>query len=341
MKRIFIILASMAIFATGCTEDMLNQFKGLIQKPSTEKTEGEENEQESGVPTNQIWYTSTDGNIVVPGSSEDIDYDDFDMFNANIVSNTYEDGKGIITFDGKVTTSGCASFADCLNLASVALPNSVTEIGETSFFGCTSLKEITLPNSITDIRGEAFNGSGITTITIPQSVQNIESGSFLGCFALTEFKGKYASKDGRYLIIDDSILAFAPAGITKVITPEDATTIGRMPFAYQDEITEVVVTDNITIIGEYAFLYCHKLASVTLSKNLTELRDGVFYGCDNLKEVYFRGVTPPSFEYAFDAIFEEVPEDCKFYVPMQSVDAYKAAAGDSKFANNIVGYDFE
>ena len=47
---------------------------------------------------NEIWYTSYDGEIVTPY--------DTNVFGANIVSNTYENGKGIITFDGDVTSIG-------------------------------------------------------------------------------------------------------------------------------------------------------------------------------------------------------------------------------------------
>ena len=48
-----------------------------------------------GPADNEIWYTSSDGNIVNPTEPGG--------FDANIVSNTYENGKGVITFDGEVT----------------------------------------------------------------------------------------------------------------------------------------------------------------------------------------------------------------------------------------------
>jgi hypothetical protein len=55
-----------------------------------------------GPEDNEIWYTSTDGNIITPYKK--------DVFGANIVSNTYENGKGIITFDGEVTSIGDSAF---------------------------------------------------------------------------------------------------------------------------------------------------------------------------------------------------------------------------------------
>ena len=50
--------------------------------------------------TDEIWYTSTDGNVIEPKKSG------IEIFGANIISNTYENGKGIVKFDGTVTTIG-------------------------------------------------------------------------------------------------------------------------------------------------------------------------------------------------------------------------------------------
>ena len=66
---------------------------------------------EYSIPNNEIHYTSIDGNIVTP-------YDET-AFGVNIVSNTYENGQGIITFDGPVTKIGENAFEDSENLMSI------------------------------------------------------------------------------------------------------------------------------------------------------------------------------------------------------------------------------
>ena len=48
------------------------------------------------------------------------------------------------------------TFAQCENLTSVNIPNSVTSIGGGAFSGCTSLTNVTIPNSVTNIDYEAF-----------------------------------------------------------------------------------------------------------------------------------------------------------------------------------------
>ena len=102
------------------------------------------------IPNNEIWYTSTDGKIVTPHSDN--------VFGANIVSNTYENGKGVIKFDAPVTSIGEMAFYFCESLTSITIPDGVTSIGEIAFYYCESLTSITIPDSVTSIGYEAFKG---------------------------------------------------------------------------------------------------------------------------------------------------------------------------------------
>lgn len=53
------------------------------------------------IPNDEIWYTTTDGNIVKPYRTSSL---------PTIVSNTYVDGKGVIKFATDVTTIGFYAF---------------------------------------------------------------------------------------------------------------------------------------------------------------------------------------------------------------------------------------
>ena len=83
-------------------------------------------------PNNEIWYTSSTGNIVTPYATN--------VFGATIASNTYENGKGIMKFNGNVTEVGYYAFKECKKLTSINIPNSVTSIGEDAFYDCDALK---------------------------------------------------------------------------------------------------------------------------------------------------------------------------------------------------------
>ena len=65
------------------------------------------------IPNNQIWYTSSNGKIVEPYYTTE--------FGVNIVSNTYADGKGIITCDGDLTKIGFFAFQEYTALPSIRL----------------------------------------------------------------------------------------------------------------------------------------------------------------------------------------------------------------------------
>ena len=93
-------------------------------------------------------------------------------FGANIVSNTYKNGKGVITFDGPVTSIGDGAFQYCSSITSITIPNSVTSIGHQAFADCSSLTSITIPNSVTSIGGSAFWGcSALTSITFEGTIE--------------------------------------------------------------------------------------------------------------------------------------------------------------------------
>lgn len=92
------------------------------------------------IPNDEIWYTSTDGNIVIPLRPS---------YLPPIVSNTYNGVKGIIKFDSDITSIGLQAFSGCTNLASVTIPNSVTSIGGWAFENCTNLTSISYIGTIT------------------------------------------------------------------------------------------------------------------------------------------------------------------------------------------------
>ena len=313
MKKLFLLLALMSMVAVGCTE-----LDRLIDNNKTEQPDNDSGE-DNNIPNNEIWYTTTNGEVVEPYCGEANNYADaLTTFGANIISNTYIDGKGVITFDGDVATIGSYAFAYayCSSLTSVTIPDSVTAIGDDAFAFCRSLTSVTIPDSVTSIGKSAFEGcSSLTSVTIPDSVTTIGYGAFALCSNLQEFKGKLASEDGRGIIIDGVFKSFAPAGLTEYTIPDSVTSIGNGAFAWCSSLqefkgkyasedgrclivdgvfnsfangcgaTEYTIPDSVTTIGDDAFYCCSSLTSITIPDSVTTIGDRAFHNCSSLTNV--------------------------------------------------------
>ena len=243
-------------------------------------------------PNNEIWYTSSDGKVVKPYKG---------IFGAEIESNTYKNGKGIIKFKGDVTTIGEKAFYECKSLTSVTIPNSVTTIGNSAFASCESLTSVIIPNSVTTIGYRAFSGcSSLTSVTIPDSVTTIGDGAFNGCRNIKEFKGGSAFINGRCLVINGKLVAFAPAGITKFTIPDSVTEIGNYAFLGCKNLTSVTIPNGVTTIGGDAFLGCKNLTSVTIPDSVTTIGDSAFRECPNLTTINIPNRVTTIGEHAFE-----------------------------------------
>lgn len=148
----------------------------------------------------EIYYLTYTGEPIVLYNSSD--------FGANLVSNTYQNGYGILKFDGPISRTGSSSFYNRIGLKKVVLPYSVTEISYSSFAN-TGLQVVVMQNTVVSIGDVAFSGcfamttpfristgcellsdgsfkdcTALTTITIPGRCTRLEAGVFKGCIHL-------------------------------------------------------------------------------------------------------------------------------------------------------------
>lgn len=217
------------------------------------------------VPSNQIWYTTTNGEVLALNDSA--------KFNVEIVSNRYVDGMGVIEFDGDVTTIGAYSFADCVTLSCVAFPNTITNIGSYAFSGCVNSSAVYISdlaawcnidyeisngteNPLSNAGILYLNGEIVSELTIPDEVTTIKPLTFLGCSSI------------EYLTI-----------------PESVVDIGDYAFYYCWNLAKVAISDGVQTIGYGAFMGCVNMHSAYLG--VTTIGGRAFRECGNLKYLTF------------------------------------------------------
>ena len=306
-----------------------------------------------------IKYTTSDGAIIT--MHDDVTVPLFG--NANIVSNTYKNGVGVIMFDSAVTSIGESAFAGINNLTSITIPGSVTEIGMNAFIACSSLTsfygkyaskdgrclvvdgvlnsfapagltEYTIPNSVTEIGDYAFyNCTSLTSVTIPNSVTSIGFSAFQSCTALTS-----VTIPERITEIKSHTFAEC-SSLTNITIPDSVTEIGIEAFADCTSLTSVTIPNSVTMIGEGAFIACTSLRSVTIPSSVTLIEALAFGLCESLTSVHCKATTPPATPSTYVDGWLGFDGDTllTIYVPEKSVEAYKVAEGWSEYADRIVG----
>ena len=231
--------------------------------------------QKGYIPANQIFYTSTDGGKVIPASAQNQFGPGF-----TITSNTYFNGKGVITFDGDITKLGNRSFYNCSNLATIILPDKITSVGSSAFSGCTALEDISLPGELLSIGQSAFKQcSSLTEITIPGSVTEIGSSAFESCVALTEMmlpEGITSIEQGLFN---------GCSALRDVFLPDGVTYIGNDAFRDCSSLTGISLPDKLSVIGDGAFSECAALVEITLPDQLSAIGNSAFSCCLSLAEI--------------------------------------------------------
>ena len=334
--KLYVLCESLEIYKAHA---VWGQFANIKCIPEKEKTQS------------YIYYTSSDGNIVEPNAYLSAT----EVFGANIISNTYENGQGIITFDAPITSIGTDAFANCHTLTSITLPNSVTSIGDGAFVLCDSLSSITIPNGVTSIGINTFAYcSSLSSIALPNSVTSIGFHAFLGCYNLTSI----TIPNGVTSIGD---CAFdGCSSLTSITIPNSVTSIGWNAFdqcyfadenfvnnsncssenvwgaiIVDDDVNGTLIKDNVVVYGRPnidtsiipegvlsikngAFIGHERLTSVTIPSSVISIGLNAFYDCMLLKSIYCYALVPP--------IVEDwtLNYDATLYIPCEALEAYKA-----------------
>ena len=251
---------------------------------------------------NEIWYAN--------GSTTEATTPN-NVFDVNIVSNTYDAEKGwwVIKFDGEVTKIGDSAFSWCSSLTSVTIGDSVTTIGEDAFYRCSSLTSVYITDlsawckiDFEDYRANPLrNGANlylnnelVTDLVIPSDITEIKPYAFYDCSSLISV----TIGDGVTIIGEDAF--YRCSSLTSVYITDlsawckidfddyyaNPLRNGANLYLNNELVTDLVIPSDTTEIKAYAFEYCSSLTSVTIPDSVTAIGYEAFYNCSSLTSVY-------------------------------------------------------
>ena len=213
------------------------------------------------------------------------------------------------------------AFANCENITSISLPNSLKIIWSGAFQYCTSLTSLTIPASVTNIYGDGSNSlnspifhcDNLTTLVVEEGNQVYDSRD--NCNAIVETATNRLIHGCKGTVIPASVI------------------LGKNAFR-GCSITDVVIPEGVTTIEQSAFNYCQSLKTVSLPSTLTKIDLFGFNGCDALSDIY---AYPAGGSVTLGTlVWLNVPQaDCNLHVYPEDVEYYSNADQWKEF--NVIG----
>lgn len=191
-----------------------------------------------------IAYNGYDEKIVIP--------EEISIIYDGALENKYN--VKIVEFaeNSKLTVIGKRAFANCCDIETITLPESLDLIKDEAFYGCTHLY------SIIGLDGKTM-GENVFVDTAKDS-------------------GQIAS----YWVVDGNVLEKYTGNASELVIPSGVTTIGVGAFENNDTLVKIILNSSVTEINERAFANCANLQEVVLNENITTIGREAFFNCVNL-----------------------------------------------------------
>jgi hypothetical protein len=259
-----------------------------------------------------------------------------------------------------VATIGVDAFGSCSALEEINIPKNLTEIDHYGFSQCTSLKkldmkdsnvssigtylvtgdnnlsEITINDKITSLSDSVFASCGVESIEILDSVTTFGENIFAYCSKLKYAKIPESMTTLPYGLFNrcGSLLRVNSEEDGVINVPPNVTYIGRFCFMNCKSFTTVNLPDTLEEVDQQSFYSATSLTHIVFPESMKKIGYESFAYCSSLVSVTCLSTTPP--ELAYKNIFYGNASGRKFYVPAESLQAYKTARYWSNYASDIL-----
>lgn len=191
-------------------------------------------------------------------------------------------------------------------------------IGDYTFSGCEELVDVSFLDGVETIGAWSFRDCiNLETAYFGSDVETIGEGAFFNCPKVT-FYGKFSKSED-----DDNNIQDEDGKFVGVVTPPDNG--------------DLDLGDSTGVV-EGAMQNSNVVTRLTIPESVTSISAWAFDGCVNLKTVICKPLVPPTAIYSSTgewAAFDNNAEGRKFYVPAESLEAYKSAEGWRDYADAI------
>ena len=231
----------------------------------------------SNIPNDEVWYkTSYNCKAELVGAS---------MFDVDILSNTYENGRGILKLSGAPTIVKADAFSQGVNTAyltvitTLALPSTLKTIEDRGFYNLQGLKQLVFAEGLEEIGELAFGQClSLESITLPSTVREI------GYLAFGSTPVKHFYGDCDFIILDGQAITHDYDYIDPVTGVNHS---GRWLSAVSSEAVDVVLPDGLSAIDNCAFAQCENLETLYIPSSVK------YVGADNFISKKLRYIGGP------------------------------------------------
>ena len=180
-----------------------------------------------------------------------------------------------------------------------------SSISQHAFAYCANLESVVIKHGITDLTQRSFiNCAALKKLSLPNTLTTVGAYVFNGANNLSE------------LILPDSITSI------------------NAPCLNLYNVINIHLPSNAVFTGSIATT-CLFLEELTVPASVTSIPAYGFSNNTSMRAYHFLATTPPAL--ADVNAFYNMPSDCVFYVPAESLEAYKTASNWSTYASRMVG----
>ena len=275
--------------------------------------------------------------------------------------------------------------AACTSLTDVTLPAGLERLTYQGLTYCHALEHLTLPTGLRHISDFACDEcKSLKEIDIPYTVEQVSESAFARCVSLEKFSGRYASSDGKFLIVSGTIVALAPHGVSRLEIPCGTVGLGSYLCDSCLELTAVVLPQSVENVGYNTFIACYNLErfegkyasqdgrclivdgvakafapkglrtytidcsaidcafsgcatikELSFGPSVEEIHEHALFNCKELTSVTFSSPRPPT---VYPGTSLALEPGTIIHVPAASLEAYKTASGWSAYAHRMLGF---